>query len=237
HIARVGDPISSFWGYKTAGIYQNQAEIETDPALGNDNAKSTYKPGDVKWVDYNGDGQITDADKTIIGNPSPDFTYGFNANLTYKRFTLGINVFGSYGNDLINLTRWVVGINNTTGGYNLLQSAYDGRWRGEGTSNTLPKVTDNSVRLYQRMPDWLVEDASFVRLQSVNLGYTFFLPKWAQIKSIRAFVSGTNLYTWTKYSGYDPNINAFGHLALNRGVDLGTMGQPRTFSTGFEVNF
>lgn len=237
HIARPGDPISSFWGYKTNGIYQNQGEIESDPALANDNTRSNYKPGDVKWVDTNGDGQINDADKTIIGNPSPDFTYGINASFTYKRFSLSVNVFGSQGNELINLTRWVVGINNTTGNYNLLQSAYDGRWRGEGTSNLLPRVTTNGVRLYQRMPDWLVEDASFVRLQSINLGYTFNLPKGLVMRSVRAFISGTNLYTWTKYSGYDPNINAFGHLALNRGVDLGTMGQPRTFSTGFEVNF
>ncbi|AKQ46185.1 hypothetical protein TH63_12025 [Rufibacter radiotolerans] len=237
HVARPGDPISSFWGYKTAGVYQSQEEINADPALANDNTRPTYKPGDVKWVDFNGDGQINSSDKTIIGNPSADFTYGFNANYSYKRFTLGINVFGSYGNELINLTRWVVGINNTTGNYNLLQSAYDGRWRGEGTSNQMPRVTTNGVRLYQRVPDWLVEDASFVRLQSVNIGYVFNMPKNPIVRSVRAFVSGTNLYTWTKYSGYDPNINAFGHLALNRGVDLGTMGQPRTFSTGFEVNF
>jgi hypothetical protein len=172
-----------------------------------------------------------------IGNPSPDFTYGFNANFTYRRFTFGVSVFGTHGNELINLTRWIVGINNTTGNYNLLQSAWDGRWHGEGTSNELPRATTNPTRLNQRMPDWLVEDASFLRLQNVNLGYIFHLPKGILVRTVRAFVSGTNLFTWTKYSGYDPNVNAFGHLSLNRGVDLGTMPQARTYSAGIEVNF
>ncbi|WP_114778533.1 SusC/RagA family TonB-linked outer membrane protein [Botryobacter ruber] len=237
HVAMPGLPISTFWGYKTDGIYQNQEEIMADPALRNDDSRSLYAPGDVKWVDLNGDGQINDADKTAIGNPNPDFTYGFNTNFSYKRFTLGVTMFGSYGNELINLTRWIVGINNTTGNYNLLQDAYDGRWRGEGTSNKYPKVTTNGTRLFQRVPDWLVEDASFLRIQNVNLGYLIHLPKGFGARSVRAFVSGTNLHTWTKYTGYDPNINAFGHLAINRGVDLGTMGQARTFSTGLEVNF
>ncbi|MGV3503680.1 MAG: SusC/RagA family TonB-linked outer membrane protein [Adhaeribacter sp.] len=237
HVAKPGLPISTFWGYKTAGIYQNKAEIEADPALRNDDSKPLVMPGDVKWVDTNKDGQINDADKTAIGNPNPDFTYGFNTHLSYKRFTFSMGFLGSHGGELINLTRWIVGINNTTGNYNLLQSAYDGRWRGEGTSNLLPRLTTNPVRLSQRMPDWLVEDASFLRLQTVNLGYIFHLPQGILVRSVRVFASGTNLYTWTKYSGYDPNINAFGHLAISRGVDLGTMGQPRTFSAGLEVNF
>lgn len=237
HVAKPGLPISTFWGYRTDGIYQSQEEIDADPGLANDNAKGLVEPGDVKWVDMNGDGQISDSDKTAIGNPSPDFTYGFNTSFSYKRLTLGVSLFGSYGNELINLTRWIVGINNTTGNYNLLQSAWDGRWRGAGTSNVLPKPTTNPTRLNQRMPDWLVEDASFLRLQNVNVSYTFQLPKGIMVRSVRAFVSGTNLFTWTKYSGYDPNVNAFGHLALNRGVDLGTMPQARTFSAGIDVNF
>lgn len=237
HVAKPGLPISTFWGYKTDGVYQNQEQIDADPALANDNARSLVKPGDVKWADMNGDGQINDSDKAAIGDPTPDFTYGFNANFSYKRLTLGVSLFGSYGNELINLTRWIVGINNTTGNYNLLQSAWDGRWRGEGTSNELPRVTTNPTRLNQRMPDWLVEDASFLRLQNVSMGYIFHLPKGIMVRSVRTFVSGTNLFTWTKYSGYDPNVNAFGHIALNGGVDLGTMPQARTYSAGIEVNF
>ena len=230
HVAKVGYPISSFWGFQTDGIYQNAAEVAAGPEA------TTAQPGDIKWRDINNDGQITDDDKTVIGNPSPDFSYGFNTNLSYKRFTLALTFFGSQGNELINLTRWVVGINNTTGNYNLLQSAYDGRWRGEGTSNVLPKATTNGVRINQRVPEWLVEDASFFRLQSVNLGYTFFIPA-LKSSSLRVFVSGTNLFTITDYSGYDPHVNAFGNLAINKGVDLGTMPQARTFSGGVVLTF
>jgi hypothetical protein len=118
-----------------------------------------------------------------------------------------------------------------------LQSAWDGRWHGEGTSNVLPKATTTTVRLNQRFPNWLVEDASFVRLQSVNLGYRFNLPRGSAINSFKVFVSGTNLVTITKYTGYDPNVNAFGQNSLNSGVDMGTLPQPRTFSAGLELTF
>ncbi len=230
-VAKPGYPIASFWGYKTNGIYQNADEIAKDPAAG------TSKPGDVRWVDLNNDGQITDADKTIIGNPSADFTYGFNGNMSYKKLSLSFSIFGSQGGQLLNVTRWIVGVNNTNGNWNLLQSAWDGRWHGEGTSNVLPKATTSTVRLNQRFPDWLVEDASFVRLQSVNLGYSFNLPRGSAINAFKVFVSGTNLITLTKYSGYDPNVNAFGQNSLNSGVDMGTLPQSRTFSAGLELTF
>ncbi len=230
-VAKPGYPISSFWGYKTDGIYQNAAEIAKDPAAG------ASKPGDVRWVDLNGDNQITDADKTIIGNPSADFTYGFNGNLSYKRLSLSFSVFGSHGAELLNITRWIVGGNNTTGNYNLFQDAWDGRWHGEGTSNLYPKVTTNNVRLNQRFPDWMVEDASFVRLQSLNIGYSFNLSAASKISAFKVFLSGTNLITITKYTGYDPNVNAFGHNSLNSGADFGTLPQPRTFSAGLEITF
>ncbi|MEJ7828821.1 MAG: TonB-dependent receptor, partial [Segetibacter sp.] len=230
-VAKPGFPISSFWGYKTDGIYQNASEVAKDPAAG------ASKPGDVRWVDLNSDGQITDADKTVIGNPSADFTYGFNGNLSYKRLSFSFSIFGSQGAELLNITRWIVGGNNTTGNYNLLQDAWDGRWRGEGTSNLYPKVTTNSVRLNQRYPDWMVEDASFVRLQSLNIGYSFNLSGASKISAFKVFFSGTNLVTITKYTGYDPNVNAFGHNSLNSGVDFGTLPQPRTFSAGLEITF
>lgn len=230
-VAKPGFPISSFWGFKTNGIYQNAADIAKDPAAG------AAKPGDVRWVDLDGDKQITDADKTIIGNPSADFTYGFSGNLSYKRLSLSFTIFGTEGAELINLTRWIVGVNNTNGNWNLLQSAWDGRWQGEGTSNLLPKATTNTVRLNQRLPDWLVEDASFVRLQNLNLGYNFNLRKGSAITAFKLFISSSNLFTITKYSGYDPNVNAFGQNSLNSGIDMGTLPQPRTFSAGLELTF
>lgn len=231
HVAKTGYPISSFWGYKTDGIYQNAAEIAKGPE------PLTAKPGDVRWVDTNGDGKITDADKTIIGNPSADFTYGFNTNLSYNRFTFSMNIFGSHGGDILNINRWIVGGNNTTGNYNLFQDAWDGRWHGEGTSNLYPRVSTNPVRLRQRFPDWMVEDASFIRLQSLTLGYNFNVGRSSKISSFRVYVTGTNLITLTSYSGYDPNVNSFGQNSINSGVDFGTLPQPRTFSAGLEVSF
>lgn len=230
-VAKPGYSISSFWGYKTDGIYQTLEEVANGPEAG------TAKPGDVRWVDTNLDQQITDADKTIIGKPNPDFTYGFSGNMSYKNFSLSFSVFGSQGNQLLNITRWIVGGNNTTGNYNLLQDAWDGRWHEPGTSNLYPKVTTNGVRLNLRYPDWMVEDASFIRPQSVNIGYNFNLSQKFKISSLRLFASGTNLLTVTKYTGYDPSVNSFGNSSLGDGVDFGTLPQPRTFSVGLELTF
>lgn len=231
HTAVPGGPLPSFWGYKTNGIYQNADEIAAGPEA------STARPGDVRWVDVNGDGQITDDDKTIIGNPFPDFTYGFNTNLAYKRFTLSMAFMGSQGNQLLNMNSWILEANSITNAFTSTSRAYEGAWRGEGTSNKYPRLTNDSPRLSGRFPDWMVEDASFFRMQSLVLGYTFHLPQYLGASSLRAYVSGTNLFTITKYSGLDPAINAFGHSVLNSGVDLGTLPQPRTYSVGFEWTF
>ena len=235
--AFVGESITSFYGYKTNGIYQNQNEINTDPALANDIAgRAALQPGMVKYVDINNDGKISGDDKTIIGDPSPDFTYGFNTSLSYKKFSASVNIFGSYGGQLLNLNRWMVGSNHANTTYNLLTDAYEGRWHGEGSSNLYPKLTTEAVRLQQRLPDWMVEDASFVRLQNVTLGYSFKLPSRLKMESVKVFVTGTNLLTITNYTGYDPNVNSFGQTSLNNGLDLGTLPQARSFSAGLTLS-
>lgn len=233
HAIIPGKGIPVFLGYKTAGIYQNEAEVAAGPESG------SARPGDVKWVDSNNDGRISDADRTVIGNPLPDFTYGFHADLSYKAWSLNIVFIGSQGNQQINLNSWVLNSNNSQGGIglNAARRAYEGRWQGEGTSNLYPRLVHEPVRLSQRFPDWMVEDASYFRLQSVRLGYTFSLSKTGFATALRAFVSGTNLLTLTKYSGYDPAVDAFGGNMLHSGVDFGTLPQPRTFSAGIELNF
>jgi TonB-linked SusC/RagA family outer membrane protein len=235
--AIVGNQISNFYGYKTNGIYQNQNEIDSDPALGNDPGRSTIQPGMIKYVDINGDGQITGDDRGIIGNPSPDFTYGFNSNIGYKRFSATLNIFGSHGGQLLNLNRWMVGSNHSNTTYNSFQDSYFGRWHGEGTSNLYPKLTTEAVRLQQRFPDWMVEDASFIRLQNLTLGYDFKLPEDFKVGGLKVFLTGTNLLTLTNYSGYDPNVNSFGQTSLNNGIDLGTLPQSRSYSAGVQVTF
>lgn len=234
--AIVGEQISNFYGYKTNGIYQNQNEIDTDPALVNANRQGVH-PGMIKYTDTNGDGQISGDDRTIIGNPTPDFTYGFNTNLEYKSFSASMVIFGSYGGELFNLNRWMVGSNHSNTAYNSFKDSYLGRWHGEGTSNLYPQLTTEAVRLQQRMPDWMVEDASFVRLQNLTLGYSFNLPKRLNVGALKVFVTGTNLLTITKYSGYDPNVNSFGQSSLNNGLDLGTLPQARSFSGGLTLTF
>lgn len=235
--AVAGYGISSFWGYKTNGIYQNQAEINNDPALANDPVKGTIKPGMIKYVDVNGDGQISDEDKTVIGNASPDFTYGFSANFTWRKFSASMTFFGSHGARLLNMNRWMIGANTANVGGNSLRDAYLGRWKGEGTSNLYPALTSDAVRLQGRFPDWMVEDASFFRVQNVTVGYNFNMRKSLNINTIKVFVTGTNLLTFTKYSGYDPNINSFGQSSLNNGIDIATLPQARSLSAGVKVIF
>ncbi|OAQ40334.1 hypothetical protein A5893_05115 [Pedobacter psychrophilus] len=235
--AFVGEQISNFYGYRTGGIYQNQAEIDNDPALANDNGRSLIRPGMIKYLDLNNDGQISGDDRTIIGNPTPDFTFGFNPSISYKKLTASMTIFGSYGGELLNLNRWMVGSNHANTTYNSLRDSYEGRWYGEGTSNLYPRLTTDAVRLQQRFPDWMVEDASFVRLQNLTFGYNFKTPQSLKISSLRVFLTGTNLFTITNYSGYDPNVNSFGQSSIDNGIDLGTLPQARSFSAGFQLTF
>lgn len=228
-VAKVGYPISSFWGYKTNGIYQNQAEVDAGPE------KGIAKPGMIKWVDTNGDGKISEDDKTILGDPMADYTFGITNDLTWKNLSFSFSIIGSKGNQLINLNQWFIGANNTNGNLNSTYEAYNGRWRGEGTSNLYPALSTNVIRLQQRMPDWMVEDASFVRIQSARLGYTFNMRNKKYINNVRIYVSGTNLYTFTNYSAYDPNVNAFDSDAIGSGMDMGTLPLPKTYSAGLEI--
>lgn len=236
-VAKVGEAISSFWGYRTAGIYQNPLEIASDPNIQNDPNKAALRPGDVRFVDMNGDGQITDADKTIIGKPNPDFSIGFGSSISYDRLTLSFTFLGNFGQQLINLNQWLIGSLTNKGTYSVSMDAYNNRWRGEGTSNKYPRPNLDDLRFGGKFPDYMIEDASFLRLQNVNLGYDFTIPELLKTAKFRTYVSGTNLFTITNYLGYDPNVNALGNQALMSGVDYGTLPQSRTFSMGVILTY
>ncbi|MBP6386070.1 MAG: TonB-dependent receptor [Pseudarcicella sp.] len=230
-IATIGNSMSSFLGYKTEGVFQNQAQVDSSADKG-------AKPGHIRYVDLNKDGKIDAEDRTIIGNAIPDYTFGFGSNLSYKGFSLSFTFLGSVGNSLLNLNQWYSGsLNSTTLNSNQFQEAFDNSWKGEGTSNKYPKPSSISTRFGTKLPDFLVEEASFLRLQNLNFGYTFNKLSALRLKSIRLYVSGTNLFTITKYSGYDPNINAFGSKPLMNGIDFGTIPQARTISLGLVVNY
>lgn len=231
-VAKVGESISSFWGYRTGGIYQNPLEIELDPNIMNDPNKASVRPGDIRFIDMNGDGVITDLDKTVIGKPNPDFSMGFGSNFTYKRWSASFAFLGNFGQQMINLNQWLIGSLTNIGTYSVSQDAWNNRWQGEGTSNKYPRATARNNRFGNRFPDYMVEDASFVRLQSVNIGYNFNMSRILKSSSLRVYASGTNLFTITDYTGYDPNINSHGNFPLMSGTDYGTLPQSRTFSLG-----
>ncbi|RUT71841.1 TonB-dependent receptor [Flavobacterium cupreum] len=222
-----GKPIGYFYGYKTDGIFQNQAEVDAHPsqlALG-----ANAAPGDLRFVDVNGDGVLDSKDRTNIGDQIPTATMGFNFQMNYKNLDFAVYTYASLGNDLIrNYERNLSDVNH-------LNYVLD-RWTGEGTSNSTPRVTTgataNSV-----FSDYYVEDASYWRIQNVQIGYTLD-PKIVQkagITKLRLYVGANNLYTFTKYKGFDPGASTGDPIA--GGIDYGFYPIPRTYLLGLNLNF
>ena len=223
---QTGLPIGVFYGLQTDGIFQNQAEIDAHAI------QPGAKPGDIRFVDVDGDGEVefgsTD-DETVIGNPIPEFTIGANLNLNYKNFDFATSVYASVGNDASrSYERFLT--------YSNKPSLYLDRWVGEGTSNTVPRATTTSTG-NTLFSDFYVEDASYFRIQNVQLGYSLsneVLEK-LHMDKFRVYVAVNNLYTFTKYSGYNPDVS--NSSPLGAGVDLGQYPQTRTFTTGVNISF
>ncbi|TVZ60290.1 TonB-linked SusC/RagA family outer membrane protein [Flavobacteriaceae bacterium MAR_2010_105] len=218
-----GFPIGYFRGFVTDGVFQNQSEINNYPTITN-----AVLPGDLKFVDLNNDGVIDDDDKTNIGNPIPDATMGLNLSFEYKNFDFAAYAFASVGNEIVR---------NYERNQNLTNRSiyFLDRWTGEGTSNTTPRVTTgaNSNGLFS---DYFVEDGSFVRLQNVQLGYTFNKPSDdSKIDNFRIYVSASNLVTLTEYRGYDPTTSS--GAPIGGGIDQGFYPNPRTFLLGVNLKF
>jgi TonB-linked SusC/RagA family outer membrane protein len=223
----VGQPLGYFYGYVTDGIFQNQAEIDAHPsqiALG-----ATSAPGDIRYVDINEDGVINANDRTNVGDPIPSATMGFNVTLNYKNFDFATFLFSNIGNDMVrNYERVLSDVNRMS--YTL------DRWTGEGTSSTVPRVTTaatgNNV-----FSDYFVEDASFVRINRVELGYSIDEKAIAKagMSSARVYLGVNNLYTFTKYRGYDPAAST--GAPIGGGIDFGFYPVPRTYLLGASINF
>lgn len=222
----VGQPIGVFYGLKTAGIFQNQAEIDDAPVQ---NLGTSTSPGDIRFVDVNNDGVVDFKDRTYIGSQIADYTLGFNINLTYKGFEFLAYSYASIGNDLIR------NYERTENKLNKLNYVLD-RWTGEGTSNTVPRVTTgaSSNNLFS---DYFVEDASYLRIQNAQFGYSIpekFIENTGFSK-IKFYVSVNNIYTFTKYKGFDATTN--NGNPISGGIDYGSYPQPRIYSFGVNVNF
>nr|WP_262890517.1 SusC/RagA family TonB-linked outer membrane protein [Rhodocytophaga rosea] len=250
----VGFPIGYLYGYQTAGIYQN--ETQSGAALEDKVSGQKPVPGDIIFVDNNGpagadapkgqlfsgqpDGIITAADRTYLGKTIPDFYYGLSLSATYKGFDLsalfqgvaGIQVYNAYRSGAENLGAY--GRNQFTSTAN--------RWTGENTSNTMPRATANDLNQNTRFSNRWIEDAGFLRLRNIQLGYSLpqnLLGKTKAFSGARIYIAASNLFRITDYSGLDPEVMSYGSSGYQTGAgtDNANIPQPRTFQAGFQFQF
>ncbi len=229
--AEIGTPLGVFYGVKTDGVFQNIDEINAYVGSTGELIQPDAVPGDFKFVDENGDGEITDDDRVVLGDPYPDFTGGLNVNLEYEGFDFNMLWYASLGQQVWDATR-----RYDLDGANY-RSDYLNRWTGEGTTNKYPRVTSVDNNKNMATPsDFFINDASFVRLRNITLGYT--LPKSVtdvlQIRKVRFYISAENLLTITDYEGVDPEI---GGGVFGNAIDRGVYPQARTILGGVNITF
>ena len=227
-LIKAGLPINEFYGFVTDGIFQNQQEVDNHAIQvpGNDPYNRT-SPGDIRFKDLNNDGVLNDKDRTYLGNPNPSVTFAMNNTFSYKGIDLSIFLQGVAGNKIINANRFwseamSIAQNQTIATLN--------RWTGEGTSNIMPRAIYNDPNKNSRPSDRYVEDGSYLRIKNVTLGYTLpkSLLKKAQLTTARFYISGQNLFTVTKYNGFDPEIGT-------SGIDNSVYPVTRTISIGVNL--
>ncbi|MFG6685777.1 SusC/RagA family TonB-linked outer membrane protein [Mariniflexile sp. HNIBRBA6329] len=220
--AQDGFPLWYFWGYETDGVFQTQQQIN-DYGI-----QPNAAPGDIIYKDISKDGRISDADKKMIGDPNPDFTYGFSISGNYKAFDFSISANGVAGNQLVQSYR-------NPGAFDNYTSAILNRWTGEGSSNTVPRVTEDG-RNFAGFSDLYIQDGDFLRINNLTLGLDLAKLSKTPIfaKQLRVYFSALNLYTFTKYDGMDPEVG-FGTGGTSSGVDVGYYPRPRTLMMGLNV--
>lgn len=226
---QVGQPINSFYGFKTAGIFQNMAEINAYKNTAGNLVQPNARPGDFRWTDTDADGTITDNDKIFLGNSLPKYSFGFSVNLEYKGFDFMVFAQGNAGSKIFQgLRRLDIGNSN-------YQTKALGRWTGDGTSTDFPRLTSNDANgNFGKMSDFYLESGDYLRLKLVQVGYTLPTNILNKIKAsrLRFYVTAENLLTLTKYTGYDPEIG--GGVF---GIDKGIYPQARSFILGVQLQF
>ena len=227
---KVGLPLGTFWGYRTNGIFQTQEEVNTQPKI---NSLANTKVGDRKYVDTNGDGVITALDKGNLGTSQPKFVGSFSNTVSYNDFDLNFSFQGAYGGKIFNALNQQLEI--STLGTNAAATLND-RWTPTNPSNEIPRASSSPLGI---VSERYVEDASFLRLKLITLGYT--LPKSVSkklgTKSVKIYISAENLITWTKYTGYDPEVSSYEQNNLYPGIDFGSYPNSKTFISGLNVTF
>ena len=226
-----GHAMSYFWGYKTLGIFQNQAEIDAWVNSKGVQIQPDARPGDFRYQDTDDNGTIDDNDRVDLGNPFPKVTFGLNVNVSAYGFDLGITSAGQAGNKIFSVLRRP----------DLTMSNYGAwvldRWHGEGTSNSIPRVAHNDTNLnWTRPSDFYLRDGDFWRIRNITFGYTVNIPEKYYLRKVRVFASVDNAFTFTKYDGYDPEVGNGGSI-LGSGIDRGVYPRPRTVSVGLNLTF
>lgn len=230
--AENGLPFPHFYGYKTAGVFQNMNEVNAYVNKKGELIQPNAVPGDVRFVDVDGNGSINADDRTKIGKGMPDWTYGLNLNVSWKNFDLSMMWQGTIGNDIYDATR------RTDISATNLPSWMLNRWTGEGTSNRIPRFVQGDNVNWQSS-DLYVYDGSYLRLKNIQLGYTLpqSLTSKVFVSSLRLYVAAENLFTFTKYHGFDPEISSNKNDSNAFGIDYGVYPQARTWTIGASLSF
>jgi len=259
----VNQPMGVFYGYKTDGYFENEDAIKNGPVQVDDGTgnnkidkNSGVWVGDIRFKDLNGDGKITAADQTTIGDPNPDFTYGMTNTFNYKNWELGVSISGQYGGDILNYVRvktegvvsqWdnqakTVATNRVTYGY------YDGNSSNKDVSNlyisnagsaTIPRWSTTDVNRNNRMSDRWLEDASYLRISNISLAYVFpsrWMSKFS-VSNLKVYLNLQNVYTFTNYSGYDPEVGSYNQSVNLQNIDMGRYPSPRVYTLGVNLTF
>lgn len=231
NIYQVGSPVGAFYGYSTDGLFQSNAEAKAYVNTKGEVYQPNAVAGDIKFKDVNGDGVINNSDRVVLGSPFPKTTFSLNMNFKYKGFDMNVFFSGAAGNSVFNAVKHT-GLNGSFPGYNLLAESKNA-WSPTNTNTSIPVLssTDNNNN-FGRISDFYIEDASFVRLRNLSIGYTV-KDQWLNGKAkLRFFISGQNLFTITKYSGMDPEVGL-----NNFGMDLGKYPLSRIYMTGVNATF
>jgi TonB-linked SusC/RagA family outer membrane protein len=236
---RVGLPVGVFVGYKTGGIVRDSAQaLALNAAIVNRVTNQAYRPGDVILQDMDGNDTIDSRDRTVIGNPNPSFTLGWQNTVSFRGFEVSGLLQGAFGNKILNLNRW-----RLTGGdlaTNILRDRYEGRWTPQNPDAKYPRLGVNTVGAGTTdYNDLILENGSYLRLKTLSLSYA--LPRrFLQARGVtgaRLYLTGTNLVTWTDYTGFDPEVSSFGTGNLNRGIDIGAYPAAKSVILGLNFTY
>ena len=226
--AKDGYPIGYFWGFKTAGIFQTEADVQNYKNKAGQLIQPNAQPGDVRYVDIHDNGVIDDRDKTMIGDPNPHYTYGFSVSLEYKGFDFLVQASGVAGNSIVQ--SW----HDPAGPFGNWSKDILNRWHGEGTSNRMPRVTEDN-RNWTNFSDLYIQKGDFLRISTITLGYDLSKSIHTGVFGrTRVYASVLNAFTFTKYNGMDPEIG-FNAGDFTQGVDIGYYPRPRTLLVGANI--